>query len=245
MLIQRILVPLCLAVTLVSGCRTPWSVNEAAPSGSTGTFGKLTHPLEWGVDRDKPRSGEPQRVVATWVDSVRQQPGKPAERGFGGRIYFYDRGPDPITIDGRLVVYAFDEEGRNPTDHKPTRRYVFPAAQITQHMSASEIGPSYSVWLPWGAADGPATHVSLIARFEPLVGGGLVVSDQAKQWLPGQGVAAPDAGQRMLAEEPSARGVRQAAFNDRPTTVPRAAKSADADEQRRRMSTTTISLPKR
>lgn len=246
MSIQRIIVPLCLILVVAGGCRTPWGgAEEAAASSDSGPFGQLSNPLDWGTDKDEPRSGEPERVVATWVDSVRQQPGKPAERGFGGRIYFYDRGPDPITIDGRLVVYAFDEDGRDPTDHKPTRRYVFPPAQVVQHMSASEIGPSYSVWLPWGAADGVATHVSLIARFEPTQGGGLVVSDQAKQWLPGQGVSSPDADRQMLADTKPASGVRQAAFNERPSKASTRPHAASADEPKRRMSTTTISLPRR
>ena len=46
----------------------------------------------------------------------------------------------PILVDGQLVVYAFDETGRAPTDNKPTRRYVFPAEQIPLHMSKSEFG---------------------------------------------------------------------------------------------------------
>ncbi len=64
------------------------------------------------------------------------------------------------------------------------------------------------------------------------------MSDQATQVLPGQGVAAPDAGREMIAGQPPA-GVRQAGFVE-PTAKPQPA----AAEPRKRLSTTTISLPR-
>jgi len=230
------------ALCALTGCRAPWSAENVEPAEGIGPFGKLSNPMEWGADSDKPREGTPRRVVATWVDTVRQQPGKGAERGFGGRLYFYDGGADPITVDGRLVVYAFDEEGRLPTDHKPTRRYVFPADQLTRHMSESKIGPSYSVWLPWGAVDGAPTQVSLIARFEPIRGGGLVVSDQATEWLPGQGVRSPDEGATQLADDATGGGVRQAGFASSEAVTKPADTEPVVEEPKKRLSTTTIRL---
>jgi len=52
-------------------------------------------------------------------------------------------------------------------------------------MSKSELGSSYSFWLPWDEVGGPRTEVSLICRFEPK-GGAVVSSEQAKQSLPGR-----------------------------------------------------------
>ena len=230
-----------LVVLALAGCRSGGSLE----GGDSGPFGALPSPLNWGADENAHRSGVPQRIVATWVDTVRQQQGEAAERGFGGRVYFYDRGPDPITVEGRLVVYAFDERGRVPTDHKPTRRYVFPAEELSTRMSASEIGPSYSVWLPWDRADGPSTEVSLIARFEPTQGGGLVVSDQVRQRLPGRESLAPGSPTEALAERAgSGRAVQQAAYTDRTagagaTDLPGPVEPA---EPKRRLSTTTIRL---
>ena len=51
-------------------------------------------------------------------------------------------------------------------------------------MSKSELGTSYSFWLPWDDAGGPRTEVGLICRFEPK-GGAVVTSEQTKQRLPG------------------------------------------------------------
>jgi hypothetical protein len=136
-------------------------------------------------DKDKPHEGKPVRMVCTWSDTVMTQPGIKPQRGFGGRIMFYESDDKkPILVDGQLVVYAFDENGRAPTDNKPTRRYVFPAEQIPLHMSKSELGASYSFWLPWDDAGGPRTEVGLICRFEPK-GGAVVTSEQTKQRLPG------------------------------------------------------------
>ena len=228
----------CLAT---GGCR---STQEAGADGDFGAFGWLSKPLEWGAEEDEPREGVPERVVATWTDTIRQQPGKPAERGFGGRVYFYDRTAEPIVVSGRLVVYAFDENGRADTDHKPTRRYVFPAQTLARHMSQSEIGASYSVWLPWDGVEGPTTDVSLIARFEPLKGGGLVVSDQATERLPGRDAMAPPRAERQIADQPAPAAIRQATFDEAPPSKPAAPLAKPVavadDTSRRRMSTTTI-----
>jgi hypothetical protein len=136
-------------------------------------------------DKDEPREGTPERMVCTWTDSVMTKAGQKPQRGFGGRIMFYEKDEkDPVKIDGQLVVYAFDETERDPTDNKPTRRYVFPAEQMSLHMSKSDLGASYSFWLPWDEAGGPKTEVGLICRFEPK-DGAVVTSEQTTHRLPG------------------------------------------------------------
>jgi hypothetical protein len=136
-------------------------------------------------DEDEPEEGIPVRVVGAWTDTVKTTPGQAAQRGFGGRLMFYDRENDkPILVDGQLVVYAFDEIGRAPTDNKPTRRYVFPPDQMKLHMSKNDMGASYSFWLPWDEAGGPRADVSLICRFEPK-GGAVITGEQTRHVLPG------------------------------------------------------------
>ncbi len=145
-------------------------------------------------DNDAPQEGTPVRMVTAWTDTVLTQPGQKPQRGFGGRLMFYGKeGKKPILVDGQLVVYAFDEAGRDPTDNKPTRRYVFPADQISLHMSKSDIGASYSFWLPWDEAGGPRMDISLICRFEPK-NGAVVTSEQTRHLLPGTMPAAQVAG---------------------------------------------------
>jgi hypothetical protein len=136
-------------------------------------------------DEDEPEEGIPVRIVGAWTDTVMTVPGQKAQRGFGGRLMFYGAKEEkPILVDGQLVVYAFDEAGRAPTDNKPTRRYVFPADQLKLRMSKSDIGASYSFWLPWDEAGGPKTEVSLICRFEPK-DGAVITGEQTRHILPG------------------------------------------------------------
>ena len=127
----------------------------------------------------------PMRVVAIWSDTVLNTPGQPSIRGFGARLMFYeDKKDKPIKVSGELTVYAFDEAGRAKTDARPDRKYVFTAEQMKKHYSKSELGHSYSVWVPWDPVGGEAKEISLIVRFVP-VEGGVVISEQVKQFLPG------------------------------------------------------------
>lgn len=194
-------------------------------------------------DNDEPKLGVPERVVGAWTEAVRHQ-ANTATRGFGGRLYFYERGTsEPIRVEGRLVVYAFAEDEREPTDNRPTKRYVFPPEQFAKHESESEIGVSYSVWLPWDQVGGEQAEVSLIARFEPLQGGGLVVSDQTRHRLPGR-----PRQETMIAEQPNRSPVTPASTHADAGEAGRATMSQALYQQSSReatpqMRTTTISLP--
>ena len=127
----------------------------------------------------------PTRLVSTWTDTTLNRKGEKSQRGFGGRLLFFNEtGEDPIRVDGQLVVYAFDENGRASHETHPTRRYVFPAEQFARHESEASVGASYSVWLPWDKVGGEQKNISLIARFEPKAGA-LVVGEQTKHLLPG------------------------------------------------------------
>ncbi len=216
-------------------------------------------------DKDKPREGTPNRMVCTWTDTVMSQPGKPSQRGFGGRVLFYEaEEKNPIIVDGQLVVYAFDETDREPTDNKPTRRYVFPPEQVPLHMSKNEIGASYSFFLPWDEAGGPRTDVSLICRFEPK-GGAVISSEQTRQVLPGKlvlnGKKEPLKVPEGVPSKPALPTLQsvQAKRNEARTTqlasyeTPAAGSPAEAiagnvvqgayEIPERRMSATTINLP--
>ncbi len=136
----------------------------------------------WKKDEPKPT---PDRILPVWTDTVLHQTNQPGIRGFGGRIYFYGKeNTDPVEVDGSLAIYAFDADDLTPSMQAPLRKYVFPAEQFATHMSKSSIGPSYSIWLPWGEVGGPPKRLSLIARFEGK-DGGTTLSDSTIKLLPG------------------------------------------------------------
>lgn len=186
----------CLMLAAVGGCGMP-KVSDLKPSKI------FSLDNTWPFNDDEPEVGTPVRIVGAWTDTVLTQPAQKPQRGFGGRLIFYDNEhEEPVLVEGRLVVYAFDETARDPTDNKPTRRYVFPPEQIPLHMSKSELGASYSFWLPWDEAGGPRTEVSLICRFEPK-NGSVVTSEQTRHLLPGAmqpGVGVSDTSVSQLPE---------------------------------------------
>lgn len=208
--------------------------------------------MPWHKD-DEPKKGTPVRFVDSWTDTVLHRPGDPSQRGFGGRIHFYDADSgNPILVDGQLVVYAFDETDRDPTDNRPTKRYVFPPEELMRHMSESKLGPSYSVWLPWDDAGGESKEVSLICRFEPR-GGTLIVGEQAHQRLPGTMIASklPTS---IPPDQNGHSGVQQAVYNGSDGTCNTTASFATAvsagatttapdQPAAKQMTTTSISLP--
>lgn len=209
-----------------------------ATAGCQATRTKVTslNPLKAINDKDVVQ-GVPDRVVGTWSEAVLHEDGQ-GTRGFGGRLFFYNRQTEaPIRVDGQLVVYAFAESDRAEGDNRPTKRYVFPVEQFKKHETMSELGVSYSVWLPWDAAGGEQAEVSLIARFEPSQGGGLVVSEQARQRLPGK-----PRKETMLADKPVESRVERASFTS--SVEVRDIKPA-ATPAKPQLTATTISLPGR
>ncbi len=140
--------------------------------------------IPWKLDDDE-YVAPPDRLVAMWADTVLHQSGGPAIRGFGGRLMFHGKDEGrPVKANGKLIVYAFDEDRENQENFKPDRKFVFTAEQFANHYSKSDLGHSYSVWIPWDKVGGPQKQVSLIARFISE-DGSVVVSEQARHILPG------------------------------------------------------------
>lgn len=198
-----------------------------------------------GLKSNKPLPPEtPERMVSSWTNTVLTKPGVKAKRGFGGRIMFFGSNDDtPVRVDGQLVVYAFDESLGDPNVIHPTRRYVFPREQFVRHESASQLGPSYSVWLPWDATGGEQKNISLIARFEPHEGA-LLVGEQTRHMLPGTSLAS----KKPVNDPPQATdGVQLAQHSDTQSMVQQTAHTAEAkptEKSRKRMTSTTIQLSK-
>jgi len=199
-----------------------------------------------------------EKVIATWTDTVLHQPGKAPVRGFGGRLMFYGRDfQEPIKARGQLVVYGFVEKPDEPPSTIPQRKFIFPAEQFEKHYSESEVGHSYSVWLPWDEVGGPQLKVRLIARFEPITGG-MVVSESAPQLLPGRPASTRETSNQQAERtalpthdaKKSATGgatkstVRPVSYEAEQPTSAAAQQNGHVQAVRDRMRTATISLPK-
>jgi hypothetical protein len=202
-------------------------------------------------DRDgKPDPETPARFATTWTEATLTRAGQPPQRGFGGRLLFYQKeAAEPVRVEGQLVIYAFDETNGDPLTAEPTRRYVFPADQLALYESESTLGPSYSVWVPWDNAGGSETKVSLIARFEPKEGG-VVVGEQTHHYLAGPPARGNLADERSIVSgttsSQQAQRVTAASYNGGPVHVGLPSTTAAAQTiEPASMSTTTIALPRK
>jgi len=198
-----------------------------------------------GLKSDKPEPSQvPDSMVTSWVNAVLSKPGTEAKRGFGGRITFFgEDGETPVRVDGQLAVYAFDESLGDPEVIHPTRRYVFPQDQFEMHESETNLGPSYSVWLPWDAVGGEKKNISLIARFEPH-GGALLVGEQTRHLLPGTSLAS----KKPKDDEPQATNGVQLAQHAKPEGTSSLATQAVAtqlvEKPKKKLTSTSIPLSK-
>lgn len=229
---------LCLVLVATSGCTTTWRHVKNRD------FKRAV-----GMKSEKPLPPEvPARIVSTWTDTVLQKTGKSPQRGFGGRLLFFtNESEDPVRVDGQLVVYAFDETDREPHETHPTRKYVFPREEFARHESESQLGPSYSVWLPWDEVGGELKQISLIARFEPHEAN-VVMGEQTRHLLPGISKKDPE----HLVKQSGVGPVEIAQHTERPAvqnTVKQLSAEVPVAEHappaKKSLTTATIALPKK
>ena len=152
--------------------------------GGCSSLGSFSNPFSLGV------KSEPVQAVAVWSPAARVVNGVP-ERGFGGRVTFYNnRDKKAIKIDGDIVVYAFEEyPDRSVSDTKPDKVYPFLAEDVKKmHSHSKGVGHSYSLWVPWDTegADGERKTISLIVKLVTKNARNPIKSGQATCQLPGK-----------------------------------------------------------
>jgi hypothetical protein len=144
-------------------------------------------PFPW--DRDK-ADKSPDKIMAVWTDAVKTEPGKPGERGFGGRVFFYDDQGKTMKAKGEVSIYLFDDDRSLDEAQVPEKKYVFPADTLELRYSKCSLGHSYNFWVPVGPVNGPNRKLSLVTKIE-LEQGGSVVSGVTRKILPGSGYNPP------------------------------------------------------
>ncbi len=142
------------------------------------------------ADREEKKSEyvNPARMVAVWTDSVYYSAGGQPTRGFGGRIYFYNDHGQAVPVEGQLAVFVYDDTDVDPAEREsrpPDRRYAFTKEQFTKHFSKTDLGASYSVWIPWDPVGGEQRHLTMLPVFTTL-DGKVLVGQQSANVLPGR-----------------------------------------------------------
>lgn len=145
---------------------------------------------DWSVTRFEDRVKEtkyqaPTRMVVLWSPAIQNGPDVPkAQRGFGGRIYFYNAADQAVPVEGQLIVYGYNDTAPNQRHVKPDKKFTFTPRQFTSHYSPTELGASYSVWVGWDDVGGPQSEVSLVPIFTGA-SGHIVVGQTSRNTLPG------------------------------------------------------------
>jgi hypothetical protein len=172
-----------LSLVLSTGCA---SMMETKPKG------KATKENEKKSWFKKKEYQIPQSMNVTWAHDIISVPGKPPTRGFGGRIYFYNEKSQAIPVDGELMIYGFDDTHSNHSGatlasqgmDQADKRFRFTEEQFTTHFSESDLGASYSIWVPWDAAPGAKKKIMLIPTFKSK-DGKVIRGNAATLLLPG------------------------------------------------------------
>jgi hypothetical protein len=148
-------------------------------------------------------------IAAVWTEAVHNQTGKASQRGFGGRLIFYDAEQQPLKVEGQVTIFVFDDERESIEDPSAKYKFVFPANVLDKHYSKSPLGHSYSFWLPLAPADSPTHKYSMVARLDG-VHGETVLSSLTRKVLSGRGPAAATAIKTSTSD--NSNSVRKASY---------------------------------
>ena len=187
----------------------------------------------------------PTRMAVIWSHTVRHDVGQPPIQGFGARVYFYDDENNPVPVDGELYVYGYDETDRN-LDTAADRKYIFENDKFDQHYTPSELGPSYSFWIPWEKSGGTRRSVALLPVFKDQ-NGKVLRGDMSLNVLKGK---APEEEPTSMVDVSSPlnslanSGRNKTTDPNRHTFAGTQVNHESASPSQRRLRTTTISVPR-
>ncbi|MFG0253592.1 MAG: hypothetical protein ACF787_00620 [Rhodopirellula sp. JB053] len=170
---------------MAGGCSTFQKKDESLLSSTPKK--SLLERMPWSKDEDEMPEPYPNpvKLASTWVPDTLTQTGRVPTRGFGARVFFYDEKSRAVPVEGTLIVVGFDETETREDGTPVVKRYEFTPEQFTRHFSQSDLGASYSVWIPWDAVGGKQTRVSLVASFKTKEGK-VVQGTPTKVLLPGK-----------------------------------------------------------
>jgi hypothetical protein len=200
--------------------------------------------------KEKQFESDPVSMAVIWKDSVYEKPGVPSVKGFGGRVFLYDSNNDPIKADGELIVYGYDESNPAHMDQNHAgadKKFVFPRENFQQHYSRSDLGASYSVWIPWEKMGSVRKSITLIPVFKTS-SGGVLRCGQSINVLPGKKPDAKSMAGDQHDHAESGNVIAQASFQKniertQPNRLSNDPHSTNIKATKPRLRTTTLNLP--
>ncbi|MEZ6107946.1 MAG: hypothetical protein R3B96_18000 [Pirellulaceae bacterium] len=172
---------------LALSCAGCAPLETRSPVHMANPFSPLSMEGRTEIDEEEDEIGIPETMAVIWTDSVYTAPGAQPTRGFGGRFYFYDQSGETIRVKGELSVFGFDDSSEESQSKVPQKKFVYTADQLQPHATMTDLGISYSFWIPWDAVGGERKAISLVPVFRP-VEGKIVRGEQTINVLPGRTV---------------------------------------------------------
>ena len=172
---SHVCLSLCLLAVCFGGCKA-WNKKPLE------TLKDLAS-LDSDSDTDETADTRPTKVVAIWKEATLGAGGKTI-RGFAGRVYFFDREENPVKVDGDLIVYGFDDSDDFNVREVADKKFITKAEDLARKHSVSEVGSSYSIWLPWDEVGGYRKSISLVTMFKGT-DGTVLRGESTQNYLPG------------------------------------------------------------
>ena len=110
----------------------------------------------------------PVKVAATWTPDTLVQAGRTADSRIRRPVLLLRR--KVATGSGRWDVDRARLRRHRDTPEDRVKRFEFTPEQFTRHFSQTDLGASYSVWVPWDAIGGDQRRISLVASFKTAEG---------------------------------------------------------------------------
>jgi len=113
------------------------------------------------------------RVVCLWEPAEGRDPNGVPCTGFAGQILFLTNTSLPVSVDGDVRIYLFDNHGKPEEQTKPLHQFDFDSGSWSRHYTYGTLGPAYNVFVPYmrhGVYDATcALRIRLTPKNGPVV----------------------------------------------------------------------------
>ncbi|MBS0203026.1 MAG: hypothetical protein JSS49_09030 [Planctomycetes bacterium] len=113
------------------------------------------------------------KVVCLWEPAEGRDPKGVPCQGFAGQILFLTNTSLPVSVDGDVRIYLFDDQGQGEEAEKPLHQFDFDSGSWAQHYTYGTLGPAYNVFVPYmrrGVYDATcALRIRLTPKNGPVV----------------------------------------------------------------------------
>ncbi len=141
------------------------------------------------------------RCLCLWEPAEGPGPNGAQCRGFAGQVFFFGQGDIPLTVDGDVKVYVFDDTGSSEDQTKPVHQVNLTGFEMRNRLSKTQFGPAYNLFVPCPTADYHETNCALRLKLQRPDGSHLF-SDMTNVKLAGT----PRAQQESQPQEPFTPG---------------------------------------